>query len=84
MALFRLHRGGLAESLETVTQVASLNEVQEYCNYPALGWLPTDLECSFYSHDKRLNDWYDTYIVTGIVQNQRVVLGFSNEEIKYI
>lgn len=82
MALFRLHRGGLAESLETVTQVASLNEVQEYCNYPALGWLPTDLECRFYAHDKRMDAWNDTYIITGTIQGQRVVMGFSNEELK--
>ena len=72
---FRLHRGSLAESLDTVREVKSLQDVQDYVRendpFPC-----TNLRCRYYMYDDRI-DW-DTWIIT----SDQGVIGFSNGELK--
>mgnify|MGYP000078150325 FL=1 len=81
MALFRKHRGGLVESLETVKEVESLNDVADYCSNDISG-RPTDLECKYQCMDDRIG--WDSYIITGVIYGSRCVLGFSNNNLKWL
>jgi hypothetical protein len=69
--LFREHRGGYEESLQTSRVVTSLEEVRAL--------VPSTkgrLVCDYYGYNYRSgwNEW--------IVQDERGPLGFSNQELK--
>lgn len=75
MTLFRVHRGGLAKSLEDCIEVADLSDIANYLNTiwtvgPSVEL--ASLTCEPYAYDPRI-DW-NTYI---ILQNGQII-GFSN------
>lgn len=84
MTLFRLHRTFLDDSLKTLTEVSSLNEVVEYCKNEFLGYPIYNLTCEYYYKDIRLEDWHKTYMIKCFVEGTQVVLGFSNDNLDYI
>ena len=62
MFLYRDHRGGLAESMETVQKMNTLGDIQQHLKEhiePILG--PGEITVDKYYEDKRI-DW-DTHIV---------------------
>lgn len=69
--LFRQHRGDLVDSMLTVKEVHSLEDVQNIV--PLAG---NELKCKWYAKDDRIG--WDTWIIT----DQHGVLGFSNGELK--
>lgn len=76
---FRFHRGSLEESLQTVREVQSLDDVRELLvREVGLSLLPEHfkLTCRYYTHDKRI-DWQ-----TWIVLNDGLPVGFSDGELK--
>ena len=74
---FRLHRGGLKESLETTTEVSNKQELCEIVNQEyGLTLKPDDIAIKYYTEDPRI-DW-STYIVTA---DSFGVLGFANADL---
>lgn len=84
--LFREHRGSLADSMETVVEVDSLKDLENWLNKIKDIYNIENLKINWYTYDDRV-DW-DTYIVTGEFRygindtKQRMVLGFTNGELK--
>lgn len=93
-ALFRFHRGSLADSMSTLIQVDYLDDVE---NAEENDFIKTkNLECMLYYNklDDRIG-WDKTYIITGdhyfddaLNQGERgvvgfSVVGFSNEMLNY-
>lgn len=82
---YRPHRGGFAESDAERFVVKSLQEIKDYYDkqeLAAYGFRPTELKCEFYCNDNRNHIWYDTYMITGMIDNQRIPLGFSSGMLK--
>lgn len=74
---FRLHRGGLEESLETTTEVSNKQELCKIVNQEyGLTLTPDDITIKYYTEDQRI-DW-STYIVTA---DGVGVLGFTNADL---
>jgi len=76
---FRFHRGSLEESLQTVREVESLDDVRELLIWQVvLSLLPEyfKLTCRYYTYDKRIN-WQ-----TWVILNDGLPVGFSNGELK--
>ncbi len=72
---FRFHRGSLTDSMATVIEVDSLEELMPLIDFD----LPSDrayLTCTWYAKDDRI-DW-DTYIVTYHSLAYTFPVGFSN------
>ena len=82
---YRMHRGGLSESMETVTEVSSMKElicvVEKQFDAKVV-----DLNIEFYGHDDRIN--WDSHIVTakfdkeGYGRHSYYPVGFTNGMIK--
>lgn len=82
---YRPHRGGFAESDAERFVVKSLQDIKDYYEKQELanyGFKPTELECEFYANDNRSDIWHDTFIVTGMINNERIPLGFSSAMLK--
>lgn len=60
MAKFRFHRGGLAESMATSTEVDGIAALAEVLS--GAGWPPGKIDIKPYGHDARVG--WDTHIVT--------------------
>lgn len=58
---FRFHRGGLEESLATVVEFNSKEELQKIIEESLERKLPP-IECKFYTYDKRIN--WNTFIIS--------------------
>ena len=75
---FRLQRGGLEESLETITEVSNKQELCKIVNQEyGLTLTPDDIKIKYYKEDQRI-DW-TTYIVTA---DDIGVLGFTNADLQ--
>ena len=71
---FRFHRGSLEESLETITEVSSKQELCDIINqHHNLNINTDDIVIKYYAKDSRING--DSYIVT---VNGLGVIGFTN------
>lgn len=79
---FRQHRDNFAESLQTETNVKSLADVQKLFKDDFLGHEINELKCEYYCIDNRKGGYSDTFIVTAILNDERIVLGFSDGELK--
>ncbi len=77
--LFREHKGSLEDSLQTIVEVENLKDIQRIVNdkyfHPVL-----DLKTEYYTYDKRI-DW-DTYIITAMLEETRIVIGFTKGDIE--
>jgi hypothetical protein len=71
--LFRKHRGSLSESMTTVKEVKSLDDIYNYCELDKFG-ISNNLKIEYYGEDSRIN--WSTYIVT---HKNYGVLGFTNK-----
>lgn len=74
MVKFRLHRGSLKDSLETVKEVTSLDEVKEIVKLER--FTVGDLHCKYCGFDERIG--WDTWLV---LEDNNVPVGFCNAEI---
>lgn len=83
--LFRFHRGGLAESLETMIEVQNFADIEaavekgnEECGMPGLFYNLRTAECG--DDSWRLGDeWKTTYYVVADVRGESTaVVGMSN------
>lgn len=75
---FRKHRQLLEESLQTECIVSSLSDVKKLFDDDFFGYEVSELVCEYYGSDNRGIGYDETYIVTAILDEKRVVLGFSN------
>ena len=60
---YRDHRGGLADSMETVQEVSSIDEIKQHLNkfYNQFGKSVEEIKFEHVGMDKRIN--WDTYYV---------------------
>lgn len=82
---YRPHRSSFEESDKEKFVVKSLKDIEEFYNNekePRFLVLPTDLKCEYYGQDSRHELWYDTFIVTGMINGERVPLGFASGMLK--
>jgi len=75
MALFRKHRGGLDDSMQTVREVNSISDIIDYLNEDKFFPPVTNLECRYYCYDDRIG--WDTFIIT----HNGMAIGFTNGEV---
>jgi len=73
MPLFRYHRGSLEESMKTIIEVNSLDDLKKKLSEE---YGETNLTCDFYCFDKRIN--WDTYMI----RSNGDIIGFSDGELK--
>lgn len=74
--LFRQHKGSLAESMETLVKVDTLEDIIKVSPFTEFGYI-LNLNIEHYCYDDRI-DW-DTYIIT---DERYGVIGFTNGEVK--
>lgn len=82
---YRPHYGSFEESDKEKFIVKSLNDIDNfYKNEKELRFIviPTDLKCEYYGQDSRHELWYDTFIVTGMINGERIPLGFASGMLK--
>jgi len=79
--LFREHRGSLADSMETVIEVSSINDIIAYCVMNGYIGItdPKSVIIKKYGDDIATKCGWDTHIV---MYPRHGVLGFTNGEIK--
>lgn len=79
MILFREHRGLLSDSMDSVKEVSSVEDILNIINSD-IEWY-SDLRLEFYGYDNRI-DW-NTYIVMAQTKDKKgeVVVGFINYDI---
>lgn len=77
--LFREQKGSLEDSLQTIKEIDSLKDIQFIISdkyyHPV-----SDLKSEYYTYDGRIS--WDTYIITGIVEGTRIVVGFTKGDIE--
>lgn len=82
MARFRFHKGSLADSLMTETEVNSLSDITGERIRKVFGFDDDfiDFKCEYYGADSRPEGYPVTYIVTALYMGtgQRLPLGFSD------
>lgn len=86
MAIFRFHRGSLADSKATEIEVNSLQELEEFVNHHSdCIFRVTKLFCGFYGMDDRPGGYPITYIVMAEYAHEsgEYPLGFSDEFLSY-
>ena len=76
MALFRFHRGSLADSLSTMETVNNINHLKEIISAQSSFPIKGDLKIKFYCHDPRC-DW-DIYLVS----DDNGIIGMLDTELK--
>ena len=76
--LYREHRGLLAESMETVKEFQTLDELKEHIKLEWCGYdVVTSIEFQHVGFDVRIN--WDTYNVIGKFKNYgETIIGMSN------
>lgn len=82
---YRPHHGSFEESEKEKFVVKSLKDIEEFYKNekePRFIVIPTDLKCEYYGQDSRHELWYDTFIVTGMINGERVPLGFASGMLK--
>lgn len=82
---YRPHHGSFEESDKEKFVVKSLKDIEEFYKNekePRFIVPPTDLKCEYYGQDSRHELWYDTFIVTGMINSERVPLGFASGMLK--
>lgn len=79
---FRKHKGGFSESLQTETEVSTLADVVNLFSNDYETYEFRDLTCDYYMIDNRKGGYSDTFIITAILNDERIVLGFSDGELK--
>jgi hypothetical protein len=72
-AKFRFHKGPLSDSMKTVMEVDSLDDIREKMYWGSSG----RLTCSFMMFDPRIN--WKTYVIC----DGHGTVGFSNRLLKY-
>lgn len=78
MILFREHRGLLSDSMLTVKEVQSHDDILKIINFN-IEWY-SKIRIEFYCYDDRI-DW-NTYIVMAKTKDDKeVVVGFTNSDI---
>lgn len=76
MVLFREHRSSLSESMETVKEIESLDDIYNSTDFKKYE-IVNDLRIDPYCYDSRIN--WDTYIVTSPDYG---IVGFTNGPIQ--
>lgn len=82
---YRPHHGSFEESNKEKFVVKSLKDIEEFYKNekePRFIVLPIDLKCEYYGQDSRHELWYDTFIITGLINGERVPLGFASGMLK--
>lgn len=77
---YRPHRVKFEESEALKSVVKSLKDVEDYCAKNDFN--PTDLKCEYYGEDARHKGWFDTFVISGEVNGERVSIGFTNGMLK--
>ncbi|MEF9922951.1 MAG: hypothetical protein RR854_00055 [Muribaculaceae bacterium] len=77
---YRPHRVKFEESDALKSVVKSLKDVENYCAKNDFN--PTDLRCEYYRQDSDHKIWFDTFVITGDVNGERVSIGFTNGMLK--
>lgn len=80
MVKFRLHRGMLADSMKTLTEINSIDDIRAIVEQDYRGFdMPVrEIKIDRYAYDRRI-DW-DTHIVTAKfhIDPRTYVIGFTN------
>lgn len=82
---YRPHHGSFEESDKEKFVVKSLKDIEDFYKNekePRFLFIPTELKCEYYGEDARHETWFDTYIITAMVNGERAPLGFSNGMLK--
>lgn len=80
LLLFRFHKGGLKESMETTIVIPSKASLDKYIT-KTMGIYITDIETEPYCYDDRIG--WDTYLVTGAFNGNdrlRFTIGYLNRD----
>lgn len=77
---YRPHRVKFEESEALKSVVKSLKDIEDYCAKNSFN--PTDLKCEYYRQDSEHEIWFDTFVITGDVNGERVSIGFTNGMLK--
>lgn len=80
--LYRSHRGGLSESMKTVVEVNTIEELKDHIS-SKIGSKVLDIKIEYYTYDDRIK--WETYIVECRVEtspNNWFVSGFINGDLK--
>lgn len=82
---YRPHHGSFEESDKEKFIVKSLNDIDNFYKNekePRFLVIPTELKCEYYGEDARHEIWFDMFIITGMINGERVPLGFSSGMLK--